>query len=243
MGRYTCTAENKLGVSVASAQLFVEGKNISNHSIISRTFLLKQHVHFNHFSACHLYSTHPIEISDAWLIYVTETGSTRLRDLHKELSDLRVSLENVTVMSTASNMSQVKWRVMQFSSSLTIMDHTSNTCICTCITVVSLVVFLYVVAVIYATASLSWRLWGAVSLSPACQLRVDSSKGSSAWASHPCGTSEERLQVRVQSPTLRQQPVWQGEQHQTLTSARDWWECTKMAILFCFINEYYIHIP
>ncbi|KAA0704054.1 Roundabout -like protein 1 [Triplophysa tibetana] len=64
MGRYTCTAENKIGVSVASAQLLVE-----------------------------------------------DVGSTRLRDLHKELSALRVSLENVTVLSTASNISQVMWRL------------------------------------------------------------------------------------------------------------------------------------
>ncbi|XP_016120043.1 roundabout homolog 4-like [Sinocyclocheilus grahami] len=68
-GRYTCTAENKLGVSVASAQLLVE-----------------------------------------------DAGSTRLRDLHKELSALRVSLENVTVMSTASNMSQVMWRLQSSMS-------------------------------------------------------------------------------------------------------------------------------
>ncbi|TRY88282.1 hypothetical protein DNTS_009328 [Danionella cerebrum] len=64
MGRYTCTTENKLGVSVGSAQLFVE-----------------------------------------------DAGSTRLRDLHKELSALRVSLENVTVLSTASDISQVMWRL------------------------------------------------------------------------------------------------------------------------------------
>ncbi|XP_051540284.1 roundabout homolog 1-like isoform X2 [Myxocyprinus asiaticus] len=64
MGRYTCTAENKLGVSVANAQLLVE-----------------------------------------------DVGSTRLRDLHKELSELHVSLQNVTVLSTASNMSQVMWRL------------------------------------------------------------------------------------------------------------------------------------
>ncbi|XP_051541034.1 roundabout homolog 1-like isoform X1 [Myxocyprinus asiaticus] len=64
MGRYTCTAENKLGVSSASVQLLVE-----------------------------------------------DVGSTRLRDLHKELSALRVSLENVTVLRTASNMSQVMWRL------------------------------------------------------------------------------------------------------------------------------------
>ncbi|XP_043107009.1 roundabout homolog 1 isoform X1 [Puntigrus tetrazona] len=69
MGRYTCTAENKLGVSVASAQLLVE-----------------------------------------------DVGSTRLRDLHKELSALRVSLENVTVMSTASNMSQVMWKLQSSMS-------------------------------------------------------------------------------------------------------------------------------
>ncbi|XP_016416933.1 roundabout homolog 4-like [Sinocyclocheilus rhinocerous] len=64
MGKYTCTAENKLGMSVASAQLLVE-----------------------------------------------DVGSTRLRDLHKELSALRVNLENVTVMSTASNISQVMWKL------------------------------------------------------------------------------------------------------------------------------------
>lgn len=64
-----------------------------------------------------------VEISDVWLIYVTDAGITRLRDLHKELSALRVSLENVTVMSTASNMSQVMWRVIQF------MHHTLNNCI------------------------------------------------------------------------------------------------------------------
>ncbi len=64
-----------------------------------------------------------VEISDVWLIYVTDVVSTILRDLHKELSALRVSLENVTVMSTASNMSQVMWRVMQ------LMHHTLNNCI------------------------------------------------------------------------------------------------------------------
>nr|AAQ10890.1 roundabout-like protein 4 [Danio rerio] len=69
MGRYSCTVENKLGVSVASAQLLVE-----------------------------------------------DAGGTRLRDLHKELSALRVSLENVTVMSTASNMSQVMWKLQSFGS-------------------------------------------------------------------------------------------------------------------------------
>lgn len=87
-----------------------------------------------------------------------------------------------------------------------------------------LVLFSSVVAVIWFTASLSWRLWGAVSLSPASQLRLDGSKGSSAWPSHPCRTSEERLQVWVQSAALWQQPVRQREQHQTLTSARDRWE-------------------
>ncbi len=181
-----------------------------------------------------------VEISDVWLIYVTDVGSTRLRDLHKELSALRVSLENVTVMSTASNMSQVMWRVMQ------LMHHTLNNCILIwrqhhVISVSSSVVFLFVVAVVYATASLSWRLWGAVSLSPAGQLRLDSSKGSSAWPSHTCGTSEERLQVWVQSPTLRQQPVWQGEQHQTLTSTRDRWESrtffTKKKGLWCYHGQ------
>uniref|UniRef100_A0A673JHU5 Roundabout, axon guidance receptor, homolog 4 (Drosophila) n=1 Tax=Sinocyclocheilus rhinocerous TaxID=307959 RepID=A0A673JHU5_9TELE len=41
-GRYTCTAENKLGVSVASAQLLVEGKNASNQCRKHQTERLTQ---------------------------------------------------------------------------------------------------------------------------------------------------------------------------------------------------------
>ncbi len=40
-----------------------------------------------------------------------EAASTEQKDLHKELSALRVALENVTIMAPGSNMSQVQWKV------------------------------------------------------------------------------------------------------------------------------------
>lgn len=40
------------------------------------------------------------------------TESSSQKDLHKELSALRISLENVTVLRTASNISQVTWKVI-----------------------------------------------------------------------------------------------------------------------------------
>ncbi|XP_030648669.1 roundabout homolog 1 [Chanos chanos] len=51
-----------------------------------------------------------VATADAQLI-VEDAASTRQRDLHKELSALRVSLENVTFLSTPSNISQVVWKL------------------------------------------------------------------------------------------------------------------------------------
>lgn len=45
------------------------------------------------------------------LLVFPEAASTKQKDLHKELSALRVTLENVTIVSTGSNMSQLQWKV------------------------------------------------------------------------------------------------------------------------------------
>ncbi|XP_041865190.1 roundabout homolog 4 isoform X2 [Melanotaenia boesemani] len=68
-GRYTCTAENDVGVVTASAQLLVE-----------------------------------------------EAASSEQKDLHKELSALRVALENVTIMASGSNISLVQWKLQSLPS-------------------------------------------------------------------------------------------------------------------------------
>ncbi|XP_039633880.1 roundabout homolog 1 isoform X3 [Perca fluviatilis] len=44
-------------------------------------------------------------------LLVEEATSTTQRDLHKELSALRVALENVTIMAPGSNISQVQWKL------------------------------------------------------------------------------------------------------------------------------------
>ncbi|XP_029303568.1 roundabout homolog 1 isoform X1 [Cottoperca gobio] len=44
-------------------------------------------------------------------LLVEEDVSTKQRDLHKELSALRVALENVTMMAPGSNISQVQWKL------------------------------------------------------------------------------------------------------------------------------------
>eukprot|EP00064_Thunnus_orientalis_P001310 superscaffoldBa00000089_g1313 len=44
-------------------------------------------------------------------LLVEEVASTKQKDLHKELSALRVALENVTMMAAESNMSQVQWKL------------------------------------------------------------------------------------------------------------------------------------
>lgn len=40
-----------------------------------------------------------------------EAPSTKQKDLHKELSALRVDLENITIAAPGSNFSQVQWKV------------------------------------------------------------------------------------------------------------------------------------
>ncbi|XP_078787184.1 roundabout homolog 4 isoform X3 [Oryzias latipes] len=42
-------------------------------------------------------------------LLVKESASTEQRDFHKELSALRVTLENITIMATGSNISLVRW--------------------------------------------------------------------------------------------------------------------------------------
>ncbi|XP_066507367.1 roundabout homolog 4 [Hoplias malabaricus] len=49
-------------------------------------------------------------------LVVEDAGSSSQRELHKELSALRVSLENVTVLRTASNVSQVMWKLQSSPS-------------------------------------------------------------------------------------------------------------------------------
>ncbi|XP_029923853.1 roundabout homolog 1 [Myripristis murdjan] len=44
-------------------------------------------------------------------LLVEEAASTKQKDLHRELSALRVALENVTIMAPGSNMSQVQWKL------------------------------------------------------------------------------------------------------------------------------------
>ncbi|XP_044077930.1 roundabout homolog 1 isoform X2 [Siniperca chuatsi] len=44
-------------------------------------------------------------------LLVEEAASTKQKDLHKELSALRVALENVTIMAPGSNISQVQWKL------------------------------------------------------------------------------------------------------------------------------------
>ncbi|KAG7516165.1 roundabout-like 4 isoform X1 [Solea senegalensis] len=44
-------------------------------------------------------------------LLVEESASTKQKDLHKELSALRVALENVTIVAPGSNISQVQWKL------------------------------------------------------------------------------------------------------------------------------------
>nr|XP_046267177.1 roundabout homolog 1 isoform X2 [Scatophagus argus] len=55
------------------------------------------------------------EVTASAQLLVEEAASTKQKDLHKELSALRVSLENVTIMAPGSNISQVQWKLQSFS--------------------------------------------------------------------------------------------------------------------------------
>ncbi|XP_053187787.1 roundabout homolog 1 [Scomber japonicus] len=50
-------------------------------------------------------------ISASAQLLVEEVVSTKQKDFHKELSALRVALENITIMAPGSNMSQVQWKL------------------------------------------------------------------------------------------------------------------------------------
>ncbi|KAI4904940.1 hypothetical protein NFI96_000552 [Prochilodus magdalenae] len=49
-------------------------------------------------------------------LFVEDAGSSSQRELHKELSALRVSLENITVLRNASNVAQVMWKLQSSPS-------------------------------------------------------------------------------------------------------------------------------
>ncbi|XP_017345303.2 roundabout homolog 1 [Ictalurus punctatus] len=55
-------------------------------------------------------------------LFVEGTASSSQKDLHKELSALRISLENVTVLRTASNISQVTWKLQSSYQQLHYLD-------------------------------------------------------------------------------------------------------------------------
>ncbi|KAI3373941.1 hypothetical protein L3Q82_021984 [Scortum barcoo] len=50
-------------------------------------------------------------VSASAQLIVEEAANTKQKDLHKELSALRVALENVTIMAPGSNISQVQWKL------------------------------------------------------------------------------------------------------------------------------------
>ncbi|XP_024249539.1 roundabout homolog 1 isoform X2 [Oncorhynchus tshawytscha] len=55
-------------------------------------------------------------------LVVEGAASTRQRDLHRELSDLRIALENVTVLTPNSNMSRVQWKLQSFPTQPQYLD-------------------------------------------------------------------------------------------------------------------------
>ncbi|KAF3841522.1 hypothetical protein F7725_007384 [Dissostichus mawsoni] len=52
-------------------------------------------------------------VSASAQLLVEDASSTTQRDLHKELSALRVALENVSIVAPGSNISQVQWKQLQ----------------------------------------------------------------------------------------------------------------------------------
>uniref|UniRef100_UPI0037E7D3EA roundabout homolog 4 n=1 Tax=Semicossyphus pulcher TaxID=241346 RepID=UPI0037E7D3EA len=55
-------------------------------------------------------------------LLVEEDASTKQKDLHKELSALRVALENVTIMAPGSNISQVQWKLQSLPAQTHYLD-------------------------------------------------------------------------------------------------------------------------
>ncbi|KAF4081995.1 hypothetical protein AMELA_G00146710 [Ameiurus melas] len=55
-------------------------------------------------------------------LFVEGRTSSSQKDLHKELSALRISLENITVLRTSSNISQVTWKVQSSYQQLHYLD-------------------------------------------------------------------------------------------------------------------------
>lgn len=89
-------------------------------------------------------------------------------------------------------------------------------------------------------ASLPRWLRGSLSLSAACQLRLDSKEGDTAQLPDSSGPLKERLHIWVQSSPLWQQLVWEGEQHPAPQRPWDRWESFDLGsfvLLPCLENN------
>lgn len=60
------------------------------------------------------FNFHVTSLNEAFVL--PEAASTKQKDLHRELSALRVALENVTIMAPDSNISFVQWKVRRSCS-------------------------------------------------------------------------------------------------------------------------------
>lgn len=145
-----------------------------------------------------------------------EAPSTKQKDLHKELSALRVDLANITIAAPGSNFSQVQWKV--WANQITMYRAIGVLSDCCGFP-------MFPAPGSPHPASLPGWLWGSLSLSAACQLRLGSKEGDDAQFSVSAGTPKERFQVRVQSSSLREQLVWEREQHSAPQGTRN--RCSK----------------
>lgn len=146
-----------------------------------------------------------------------EAASTKQKDLHKELSALRVDLDNITITAPGSNVSQVQWKVRasQFITFPAIWGLSVDGVCCA--------VPMFPAPVPTQPASLPGWIWGSLSLSAACQLRLGSKEGDDARFPVSAGAPKERFQVWVQSSSLREQLVREREQHSAPSGARNRW--------------------
>lgn len=152
-----------------------------------------------------------------------EAASTKQKDLHKELSALRVDLENITIAAPGSDISQVQWKVwaqtfIVFRAAWVLLVWG----VCCGFPVLPAPVSPH-------PASLPGRLWGSLPCFAACQLRLGRKEGDDAQFSVSLGATEERLQVWVQSAPLWEQLVREREQHSAPQGARNRW---KMSVWF-----------
>ncbi|XP_034034776.1 roundabout homolog 1 isoform X2 [Thalassophryne amazonica] len=55
-------------------------------------------------------------------LFIEEAASMELKDLHKELSAMRVALENVTIIASGSNISRVQWKLQPLPAQTHYLD-------------------------------------------------------------------------------------------------------------------------